>query len=97
MKQSDLNQKVIQTDFNFPNTTEKPVDTNNEDQSNEIYTDKESMIRKQYELYIDVNKQEPSDTHYNTFKGAWDLCEVYMTQVLRYALANKDSLQNSEE
>lgn len=92
MENADKN--IIKTDFNMPDTGN---DVESEKETDQIYTDKESMVRKQYELYVETNQKEHSDLNYSFFKGGWELCEVYMTQVLRYALANKDTLQKESE
>jgi|TARA_S200002703_G_C3796350_1_gene245861 hypothetical protein len=87
----------MDNDLNNKNTTQGTFEFVDEQEplteKDTVYTDKETMVRKEYELYIDSNNKEHSDENYNIFKGGWELCEVYMTQVLRYALANKDSLQ----
>jgi len=84
----NLKGETIQSNFDFIDETQDKSD------ETQVYTDKELMVQKEYELYIDSTNINHSDENLKIFKGAWDLCETYMTQVLRYAMANAKDLQN---
>jgi len=82
-----------QTNFDFISHEEK----NSENTVEDVYTDKDLMVRKQYELFLDSNQIDHTDDRLETFRGSWSLCESYMMQVLKYALANKDELEQKED
>lgn len=62
-------------------------------------SEKETMLKSQYELLLEqyphISDDIPDHLSYELFKKTWDLCESYMMNVLKYALINKDELLNS--
>lgn len=64
-------------------------------------SEKETMLKSQYELLLEQNPQVvehmDSNSSYELFKKTWDICESYMMNVLKYALINKDELTNNIE
>jgi hypothetical protein len=59
-------------------------------------SEKETMLKSQYELLLEQNPYITDNT-FEMFKKTWDICESYMMNVLKYALMNKDELTNKIE